>query len=85
MHARQLRRGAQLPARRVMAPDGWRALHAHTLAQVRSGENSAARLDDAVRRVLRVKLRAHLDREGRPSSRPLPAALPLLGAGAPRM
>jgi len=40
------------------------------LAQVTSGEISAARLDDAVRRVLRVKLRAHLDREGRPSSRP---------------
>jgi len=67
-----------------MAPDGWRALHAHTLAQVGSGEISAARLDDAVRRVLRVKLRAHLDREGRPSSRPFAGRFELLGAPAHR-
>ena len=67
-----------------MAPDGWRALHAHTLAQVTSGEISAARLDDAVRRVLRVKLRAHLDREGRPSSRPFAGRFALLGAPAHR-
>ncbi|HEY0768625.1 MAG TPA: glycoside hydrolase family 3 protein [Steroidobacteraceae bacterium] len=68
----------------LMAPDGWRALHANTLAQVRSGEISAARLDDAVRRVLRVKLRAHLDREGRPSSRPFAGRFQLLGAPAHR-
>ncbi|TLY75565.1 MAG: glycoside hydrolase family 3 protein [Gammaproteobacteria bacterium] len=67
-----------------MAPDGWRALHAHTLAQVTSGEISAARLDDAVRRVLRVKLRAHLDREGRPSARPFAGRFELLGAPAHR-
>jgi beta-glucosidase len=67
-----------------MAPDGWRALHAHTLAQVTSGEISSARLDDAVRRVLRVKLRAHLDREGRPSSRPFAGRFELLGAPAHR-
>jgi len=67
-----------------MAPDGWRALHAHTLAQVASGEIPAARLDDAVRRVLRVKLRAHLDREGRPSSRPFAGRFELLGAPAHR-
>jgi beta-glucosidase len=38
-----------------MAPDEWRGLFEHTLAQVRAGQISAARLDDAVRRVLRVK------------------------------
>ncbi len=38
-----------------MAPDSWRGLFQHMLAQVRSGEISGARLDDAVRRVLRVK------------------------------
>lgn len=38
-----------------MAPDSWRGLYVNTLAQARSGEISAARLDDAVRRILRVK------------------------------
>jgi beta-glucosidase len=64
----------------LMAPDSWRELHANLLAQVRSGEIPAARLEDAVRRVLRVKLRAHLDREGRPSSRPFAGHFELLGA-----
>jgi beta-glucosidase len=64
----------------LMAPDGWRELHANTLDQVRSGEIPAARLEDAVRRVLRVKLRAHLDSEGRPSSRPYAGRFELLGA-----
>ena len=68
----------------LMAPDGWRELYANTLAQARAGEISAARLDDAVRRVLRVKLRAHLDTEGRPSSRPFAGRYELLGAEAHR-
>ena len=38
-----------------MAPDSWRGLYVNTLAQARSGEIPAARLDDAVRRILRVK------------------------------
>jgi beta-glucosidase len=38
-----------------MAPDSWRGLYINTLAQARSGEIPAARLDDAVRRILRVK------------------------------
>jgi beta-glucosidase len=68
----------------LMAPDGWRELHANTLAQVRSGEIPAARLDDAVRRVLRVKLRAGLDHEGRPSARTFAGRYALLGAPAHR-
>jgi len=64
----------------LMAPDGWRALHANLLRQIRSGEIPAMRLDDAVRRVLRVKLRAHLDGEGRPSSRAFAGHYELLGA-----
>jgi beta-glucosidase len=63
-----------------MAPDSWRELYKNTLAQVRSGEISSTRVDDAVRRVLRVKLRAHLLDEGRPSSRPLAGRFDLLGA-----
>ncbi|WP_426022659.1 glycoside hydrolase family 3 N-terminal domain-containing protein [Brevundimonas sp. PWP3-1b1] len=38
-----------------MAPDSWRGLYVNTLAQAKAGEISAARLDDAVRRILRVK------------------------------
>jgi hypothetical protein len=41
-----------------MAPDSWRGLYANTLAQVRSGEISRARLDEAVRRILLVKIKA---------------------------
>jgi beta-glucosidase len=54
------------------------------LEQVGSGEIPAARLDDAVRRVLRVKLRARLDTAGRPSSRPFAGHYELLGAAAHR-
>jgi beta-glucosidase len=63
-----------------MAPDSWRELHAQTLAQVKSGAIPEARLDDAVRRVLRVKLRAHVFESGKPSTRPLAGQYELLGA-----
>ena len=39
----------------LMAPDSWRALYENTLAEVRSGEIPQSRVDDAVRRILRVK------------------------------
>jgi len=52
-----------------MAPDSWRELYANTLAQVRSGQIPMARLDEAVRRILRVKIRAGLFEEVRPSQR----------------
>src|SRR5260221_6028245 len=44
----------------LMAPDSWRELYRNTLAQVRSGEIPQARVDDAVRRILRVKAIAGL-------------------------
>jgi beta-glucosidase len=67
-----------------MAPDGWKELHANLLTQMSAGEIPAARVDDAVRRILRVKLRAHLLTEGRPSSRPYAGHFELLGAAAHR-
>ena len=67
-----------------MAPDGWKELHANLLTQMSTGEIPAARVDDAVRRILRVKLRAHLLSEGRPSSRPYAGHFELLGAAAHR-
>ncbi|WGL18401.1 glycoside hydrolase family 3 N-terminal domain-containing protein [Microbulbifer bruguierae] len=44
----------------LMVTYDWKNMIANTLTQVNSGEISMARLDDAVRRILRVKLRAGL-------------------------
>jgi beta-glucosidase len=63
-----------------MAPDSWKGLYENTLAQARSGEIPLARLDDAVRRILRVKLRAGLFEKGAPSARPFAGQFNLLGA-----
>ena len=63
-----------------MAPDSWKGLRASLLAQARSGEISRERLDDAVRRILRVKVRAGLFEAGRPSKRPLAGHYELLGS-----
>ncbi|MEL7446344.1 MAG: exo 1,3/1,4-beta-D-glucan glucohydrolase [Pseudomonadota bacterium] len=53
-----------------MAPDSWRGLYESTLAAVQSGEIPMSRLDDAVRRILRVKLQYGLFDRGAPSTRP---------------
>jgi beta-glucosidase len=63
-----------------MAPDSWQGLYDNTLAQVRSGEIPMARLDDAVRRILRVKLRSGLFEAGKPSSREPGGKFELLGS-----
>lgn len=68
----------------LMAPDGWKELYARTLARVEAGEISDARLDDAVRRILRVKARAGLFEKPRPSQRPLAGQFELLGAAEHR-
>ncbi len=68
----------------LMAPDGWKELAANLASQAGSGEIPLARLDDAVRRVLRVKLRARLMSEGRPSARRYAGRWELLGAPAHR-
>ncbi len=44
----------------VMVPEEWQAFIANTVAQVRSGEIPLSRIDDAVTRILRVKLRSGL-------------------------
>jgi beta-glucosidase len=55
----------------IMVPDQWLAFLHNTVAQVRTGDIPQSRIDDAVTRILRVKLRAGLFEKGRPSSRPL--------------
>lgn len=44
----------------VMVPDDWKAFIANTIKQVEMGEIPMARIDDAVTRIVRVKLRAGL-------------------------
>jgi beta-glucosidase len=51
-----------------MAPDSWKGLYDSLLAQVKSGTIPQARLDDAVRRVLRVKYKLGL-MDGEPNDR----------------
>lgn len=63
-----------------MVPEDWKALHGNTLRQARSGAIPEERLDDAVRRILRVKIRAGLLDSGRPSERALGGRFELLGA-----
>lgn len=53
-----------------MAPDSWRGLFETTLSQAEKGEIDLERLDDAVRRILRVKIRSGLFEAGMPSARP---------------
>lgn len=65
-----------------MAPDSWRALYKNTLAQVKSGEIPQARLDDAVSRILRVKLRAGLFE--RNAQKPGAGDLSVIGSAAHR-
>ena len=52
-----------------MAPDSWRGLYENTLTQVQDGTISTERLDDAVRRILRVKLASGIYEKGLPSLR----------------
>ncbi|MEA3149446.1 MAG: beta-glucosidase, partial [Gammaproteobacteria bacterium] len=63
-----------------MVPEQWKDFIRNTVEQVRNGDIPEARIDDAVTRILRVKLRAGLFDKGRPSSRPLANRQHLIGA-----
>jgi beta-glucosidase len=53
----------------IMVPHDWKAFIANTLEQVRTGEIPMARIDDAVSRILRVKLRSGVLEQPKPSLR----------------
>jgi beta-glucosidase-like glycosyl hydrolase len=58
------------PIPTMWGTDVWQGIKMHgDRALLTAGEISTARIEDADRRMLRVKLRAHLFDEGRPSSR----------------
>jgi beta-glucosidase len=52
-----------------MAPDSWKGLYESTLQHVKDGTIAMERLDDAVRRILRVKLLSGIFQKGAPSTR----------------
>lgn len=58
----------------------WKELYANTLREAKDGTIPAARLDDAVRRILRVKMLAGTFDAGRPSARPMAGKFDLLGS-----
>jgi beta-glucosidase len=60
----------------VMAPDAWKGLFENTVAQVRAGVIPMSRIDDAVRRILRVKVKLGLF----DADRPFEGRLELLGS-----
>ena len=64
----------------VMVPEQWKGFLRNTLKQVKAGEISMARIDDAVERILRVKIRAGLFEKGLPSSREVAGNADLIGA-----
>lgn len=67
-----------------MAPDSWRGLYDSLLAQARDGTLPLSRLDDAVSRILRVKVRMGLFESGAPSTRPGAGKFTTLGSPAHR-
>ncbi len=67
-----------------MVVEDYKAFIDNTIADVKSGVIPESRIDDAVRRILRVKIRSGLFEKGRPSSRPYAGRSDLMGAPAHR-
>ncbi|MGB0343702.1 MAG: glycoside hydrolase family 3 protein, partial [Parvibaculales bacterium] len=68
----------------IMVPYDWKKFLENTIQQVKRGGISRARLDDAVRRILRVKFRAGLMKGKAPSERFLAGRDALIGFAAHR-
>ena len=67
-----------------MAPDSWKKLYDNLLVQVRNGSLAESRVDDAVRRVLRVKATAGILSRKAPVDRPETADLTVIGSAEHR-
>src|SRR5690606_19690340 len=68
----------------AMAPDSWKGMYESTLTHAKDGTLPMARLDDAVRRILRAKFRMGLFEKPKPSARALGGKFELLGAAEHR-
>ena len=63
-----------------MAPDEWKPLFGNLISQVNSGEIPLSRINDAVTRILRVKMRAGLFDKPSPAKRPLSGKTEIIGS-----
>jgi beta-glucosidase len=63
-----------------MAPDTWKPIWEDLLAKAKAGEIPMSRIDEAVTRILRVKMRLGLFEAGKPSARALSGQWNLLGS-----
>ncbi|MDO6464304.1 glycoside hydrolase family 3 protein [Pseudoalteromonas carrageenovora] len=68
----------------MVPTSAWKPLYNNTIAQVKAGTIPMARIDDAVARILRVKLRAGLFEKPSPAKRKFSGKLALIGAPAHR-
>lgn len=68
----------------LMAPDSWQQLYENTLAEARSGRIPADRIDDAVRRILRVKVLSGMFERVPPMQRADAGHFEVLGSAAHR-
>lgn len=68
----------------MVPTQAWKPLLENLITQVEAGVISMARVDDAVRRILRVKLRAGLFEKPSPAQRPLSGRTELIGAAEHR-
>jgi len=64
----------------MVPTSAWKPLYENTIAQVKSGEIAQSRIDDAVSRILRVKIRAGLFEKPSPANRKLSGKTALIGA-----
>ncbi|CAD2225923.1 Exo-1,4-beta-glucosidase, family GH3 [Pseudoalteromonas sp. 3J6] len=63
-----------------MAPDEWKPLFSNLVNQANSGEIPLSRINDAVARILRVKMRAGLFDKPSPAKRPLSGKTEIIGS-----
>ncbi|HET8816096.1 MAG TPA: glycoside hydrolase family 3 protein, partial [Pseudidiomarina sp.] len=64
----------------MVPTDAWKPLYENLVQQVKDGVIAQSRVDDAVRRILRVKMRAGLFDKPSPAERPLAGRTELIGA-----
>ncbi len=68
----------------MMPPTDWRAFHAATVAHVKAGDIAMSRIDDAVRRILRVKVLVGMFDRPLPAQRPEAGHFEIIGSAAHR-
>lgn len=68
----------------MVPTDAWKPLYENLIAQVHEGAIAQSRIDDAVTRILRVKMRAGLFEKPSPAQRPLSGKTEVIGSAEHR-